>query len=143
MNVGRMCTKPPVTSSASSTLMDVASLMRERNVGAVVITRAPLDRPVAVGMITDRDIVKAQLDHTAGLDSLSAENVMSPAPLEIAETAQLDEAIHLMHKRGVRRAPVVGSDGALVGTVSVDDLIASLAEELVGLASIVARQAHT
>jgi CBS domain-containing protein len=122
--------------------MDVASLMREHNVGAVVLTRSPLDRPVAVGVITDRDIVQAQLDHTADLSALSAEQIMSRYPLEISEQSDVDEAIQRLRAHGVRRAPVITADGSLVGMVSVDDLIASLAEELVGLACVLARQSH-
>jgi CBS domain-containing protein len=143
MNVGQACSRPAVSASASSNLMEVASLMRERNVGAIVITKTPLDRPVVVGVITDRDIVQAQLDHTADLSGISAEQVMSRDPLEIGEELPIDEAIQRMRARGVRRAPVVSATGALVGMVSVDDLLASVAEEVVGLAAVLARQPHS
>src|SRR5689334_20558856 len=71
MNVGQLCSRPGVTAPASSTLMDVAALMRDSNIGAVIITKSPLDRPVPVGVITDRDIVQAQLDRTADLSAIS------------------------------------------------------------------------
>jgi CBS domain-containing protein len=143
MNVGRVCSRPGVTAPASSNLLEIAALMREHNVGAVIITKTPLNRPVAVGVITDRDIVQAQLDRTADLSAIPAEHVMSRAPLEITEDADIDEAIRQMRARGVRRAPVVTANGALTGMVSVDDLIASVAEELVGLAAVLSRQGHT
>jgi CBS domain-containing protein len=122
--------------------MDVATLMRDRNVGAVIITQAPLDRPVAVGIITDRDIVQAQLDHTADLSAISAGQIMTRGPLEIAAEAGVDEAIQRMRARGVRRATVVAADGSLIGMVSVDDLIACIAEEVVGMAAVLAKQSH-
>ena len=140
MNVGNVCRRPLITAPASSNLMQIASLMAEQNVGAVIITKAPLDRPVAVGVVTDRDIVIAQLDHTADLSSIPTEQVMSRAPLEIVESAELDEAIRQMRAHNVRRAPVVSADGSLIGMVSVDDLIASVAEEMIGLAAVLARQ---
>jgi len=143
MNVGKACSRPAVTTAASSTLMDVATLMRDRNVGAVIITKSPLDRPAAVGVITDRDIVRAQLDRTADLSSIAAEQVMTRDPLEIAADSDIDEAIQRMRARDVRRAAVVATDGSLVGMVSIDDLIACVAEELVGLAAVLARQSHT
>jgi CBS domain-containing protein len=122
--------------------MDVATLMRDRNVGAVLVTRSPLDRPVSVGVITDRDIVRAQLQHTVDLSALGAEQIMSRDPLEIVAETSIDDAIQRMRARGVRRAAVVAADGSLIGVVSIDDLIASVAQELVGLATVLARQTH-
>lgn len=140
MNVGQLCSRPAISAPASSNLMDIATLMNERNIGAVVITKSPADRPLAVGVITDRDIVQAQLDRTADLSAISAEQIMSRLPLEITDDTEVDEAIQSMRARGVRRAPVLAKDGALLGLVSVDDLIACVTQELIGLATVLARQ---
>ena len=140
MNVGGLCSRPAVSAAASATLSEVAELMRNRSVGAVVITKAPRDRPEAVGIITDRDIVQAQLDHVADLSRLSAEQVMTREPLELNEQDSVEEAIHRMRARGVRRAPVIGPSGALVGLVSTDDLLAHVASELVGLARVLEKR---
>lgn len=142
MNIGQICTRPAVTATAGASLAEVAELMRDRNVGAVVITKSPIDQPVPVGMITDRDIVQAQLERTADLSRLSAEQIMSRDPLVLREDTDVDEAIRHMRARGVRRAPVLTSNGTLVGLVSTDDLIARIAEDVVGLASVLAKQPH-
>jgi signal-transduction protein with cAMP-binding, CBS, and nucleotidyltransferase domain len=102
--------------------------------------KAPSDRPVATGIITDRDITCAQLDRAADLGSLSAEEVMTRNPLEINEEDSLSQAIETLRVRGVRRAPVVSSNGALVGLVSTDDLLACVARELMHLGRLVALQ---
>ena len=143
MNVGQQCSRPAATVALSATLADAAMLMRERNVGAVIVTQSPSDRPTAVGVITDRDIVRAQLDHCSDLSSLGVEQVMSRYPLEINAQSDIGDAIRLMRARGVRRAPVISGDGALLGVVSIDDLIAQVAEDLVGLATVLGSQAHT
>jgi CBS domain-containing protein len=44
--------------------------------------------------------------------------------------------------RAVRRAPVVNHAGALVGIVSMDDLLPILASELGALASLIGTQAR-
>ena len=41
-----------------------------------------------------------------------------------------------MQERGVRRIPVVGRDGLLVGIVTVDDLLEIIADQLDGLAKV-------
>lgn len=142
MNVGQECSRPAATVALSATLAEAAALMRDRNVGAVIVTQSPSDRPVAVGVITDRDIVRAQLDHAADLASLSVEQAMSRDPLEINAQSDIEDAIHRMRARGVRRAPVIAADGTLIGVVSIDDLIARVAEDLIGVSTVLAKQAH-
>ena len=140
MKVGDICTRNPAAVATSATLAEAARLMRDRHIGAVIVTKAPLDRPVVTGMITDRDIACAQLDRRSDLNSLSAEEVMTRNPLEINEEDSLSGAIEKLRARGVRRAPVVSSSGALVGLVSTDDLFACVARELMLLARLVTLQ---
>jgi CBS domain-containing protein len=140
MNVGDMCTRNPATVSTSATLAEVARLMKDRHIGAVIVTRAPLDRPVVMGIITDRDVACAQLGRRADLASMSAEEVMTRDPLVINEEDPLDAAIEKLRARSVRRAPVVSAAGALVGLVSTDDLFGYVARELMLLARLVTLQ---
>lgn len=140
MNVGQICSRNLVSAPASAPLSDIAKLMHDRRVGAVVITKAPLDRPVAVGIITDRDIVRAQLERKSDLAHLSAEDVMTRDPLVLGEEDAVDDAIQRMRARAVRRAPVVTSHGALAGLVSTDDLVTEVARELGSLANVLERQ---
>lgn len=91
-------------------------------------------------MITDRDIVRAQLEQTADLSRLSAGGIMTRNPLVVSEEESVGGAIAHLRARGVRRAPVVALDGALVGLISADDLLAHVAHKLIGLAEIVGRQ---
>jgi CBS domain-containing protein len=140
MNVGQICSRNLVSTPASAPLSEVAQLMHDRHVGAVIVTKAPSDQPVAVGVITDRDIVRAQLDRAADFSRLSVAQIMTQDPLVLCEDASLDEAIQRMRARGVRRAPVVTSHGALAGLVSTDDLLAQIAREVVSLARVLEKQ---
>jgi CBS domain-containing protein len=114
--------------------------MRNEHVGIVVVTKAPADEPVAAGVITDRDIVRAWLDLDVKLAGLPAEKVMTPDPLVLSEAESVETAITRMRERGVRRAPVVTRSGQLIGLVSTDDLIAHLAGGLSGLARLLEQQ---
>jgi CBS domain-containing protein len=140
MKIGDICTRNAITVSPAATLAEVARLMRDRNVGAVIVTKAPLDQPVAVGIITDRDIACTQLDRHCDLNSLSAADAMTRNPLVVNEEDSLSAAIGRMRDRGVRRAPVLSMHGALVGLVSTDDLLPIVARELVQLARVVSLQ---
>lgn len=142
MKVGDVCSRNPVTVTPAATLAEVARLMRDRHVGAVVVTKAPLDQPVVVGIITDRDIACAQLDRRSDLASLSAGEVMTRDPFVLNEEESLSNAIERMRARGVRRAPVLSMHGALVGFVTTDDLLPIVARELVQLARVVSLQSR-
>ena len=143
MNVGEMYSRGLVSVTANAPLSEAARLMRDRRVGAVVVVSTPSDRPVAVGIITDRDIVSAQLDSAADLSSLRSADVMTPDPLILCESDAVGDAIERMRERGVRRAPVVTIHGALIGLVSTDDLISQVARELGALARLMERQLAT
>jgi CBS domain-containing protein len=48
--------------------------------------------------------------------------------------------MQIMRYKGVRRLPIVGKAGELIGIVSIDDLLEVLAEEFSELAKIFARE---
>lgn len=140
MLVGNLCSRHPVTVSGGAPISDVARMMRDRHVGAVIVTEGAPQRLRAIGMITDRDIVRAQLERMADFSRLCAADVMTRNPLVILAEESVAGAIAHLRARGVRRAPVVTPDGALVGLLSTDDLLTNVAGKLIGLAEIVAWQ---
>ncbi len=140
MNVGDLCTRRVIAVSTSAPLSEVAQLMSAEHVGAVVVTRGGAAGPHVTGIITDRDIVRSQLERTADLSRLSAGETMTANPLVLGEHESVEGAIAHLRARGVRRAPVMAADGTPLGLISVDDLLAHLATVLIGAAAIVAQQ---
>ena len=140
MNVGTLCTRSLVSVSVGAPISEVAHLMADRHVGAVVVTEGDGTHARVAGVLTDRDIVRAQLARTADLTSLSAAETMTRDPLVLREEESIDRAIAHLRARGVRRAPVVREDGTPVGMISVDDLLAHIAVKVAGIAAIVAQQ---
>jgi CBS domain-containing protein len=143
MNVGQICSHRAVTVSEAAPMSDVARLMRDEHVGAVIVTRGPFDHCSVVGIITDRDVMCAQLERTADLSQLKASEAMTVDPLVLSELGPIDSAIEHMKARGVRRAPVVTQAGHPVGMISADDLLVYLSLTLAGMAGIVAHQVRT
>src|SRR5690348_5158438 len=121
MNVGDLCSRKVISVSASAPLSVAARLMCEQRVGAVIVTAAPADGAVAVGIVTDRDIVCAQPDRAADLSQLRTADIMTGDPLVLNENTPIEQAIDRLHERHVRRAPVISSGGELVGVISFDD----------------------
>jgi CBS domain-containing protein len=117
MQVNEIMTSSVVTASPDTTVRDIAMLMRDRNVGSVVLAD-PAGRPV--GIVTDRDLT---IDVLAGAsDPETPAGRCSTAPVVTGECdMDLDEAAALMVSHRIRRLPVL-EDGALVGIVTLDDI---------------------
>ena len=142
MNLGQLCGGRLVKVAQNTPLWEVARIMSDQHVGSVVVTEGDGDRAPLVGIITDRDIVTAQLDHPKDLGSLSAGSVMTRDVLTLPPNESIDGAIAHMRARNVRRAPIVSADGVPLGMVSTDDLIAQLSFKLFSIAGIVAQQSQ-
>ncbi|HYB32158.1 MAG TPA: CBS domain-containing protein [Steroidobacteraceae bacterium] len=142
MRIAEISSTPVFVAYASQPLAAAAREMRTQDVGALVVVdpRDPQQRPL--GIITDRDIVRGQLERSADLYCLTVADVMTRDPLTVAADAGLGEAIRAMSERGVRRAPVVDRSGGLVGVVTMDDVLPAVARELNELAGITVVQAR-
>src|SRR3569832_1386294 len=140
MNVGQICSGRRIAVAQHTPLSEVARLMTTQQVGAIVVTSGSDAQAPVAGIITDRDVVSAQLDHPTDLSSLSAGDVMTRNVLTLMQDESLDGAIAHMRARSVRRAPVVSAEGVPVGIISVDDLIAQVSFELFSIAGILAQQ---
>jgi CBS domain-containing protein len=125
MSLGALLARKAVTAGPKDSLAKAAQLMKEKNVGAVVVVKQ--HRPV--GIITDRDLALAFGLHGAVPSDPIQSQMMSPV-----ETIRNDKGIYnatqKMMELAVRRLPVVNQAGILVGMVTIDDLIALLSREL-------------
>jgi CBS domain-containing protein len=140
VTIAQFACKHVITIAVGATLEEAAEKMLTNNVGALVVTDGSDEHSAVVGILTDRDIVRARLHHSSALSALDVADVMTRDPLSIRGSDSLAGAIRHMRARGVRRAPVVASDGRLIGMVSIDDLLREIAGDLCALAQVVATQ---
>lgn len=139
-DVGSLCTREVVTATPDTPLLDVASLMRTHHVGDVVIVEQRGHRSHPIGIVTDRDIVLGGVvDAADRLRDLVAQDLITHELVTIREDDNIDLALDVMQDNGVRRVPVVDDDGALVGILSIDDLIECLGERLRQISGLFAR----
>lgn len=110
---------PVVSIDENSDIVDTARLMRERDVGAIIIVS---DDEKPVGIVTERDIVNRVVAEGKTPNSIKASAVMS-SPLRVVEPdLSLLEAMNLMDKFHIRRLGVTYK-GDLVGVVSDRDMM--------------------
>jgi CBS domain-containing protein len=99
-------------------LRDVARLMRDQQIGDVLVTQS--DGKLC-GIVTDRDIVIRAIADGMDLEKTSAGDICSEQVVTLEPDADIDEAVRLMRERAIRRIPVV-RDEVPVGIVSIGDL---------------------
>jgi CBS domain-containing protein len=117
MQIREIMTPSVVTAPPDTAVQDVASLMRERNVGSVVIVDGN-GHPVA--MVTDRDLTIGALADACEPDLAVTQFATAPVVTGEADM-DLDEAAALMVNHRIRRLPVL-DEGQLAGIVTLDDI---------------------
>jgi CBS domain-containing protein len=117
VRIDEIMTTAVVTAPPEASAHTVAALMRDHNVGSVVLID---DKGRPVGMVTDRDLAVDVLAEAA--DPQTPAESCATTPVVTGEhDMDLEEAAALMVGHRIRRLPVMDGD-ALVGIVTLDDI---------------------
>ena len=139
MPIGEICNREVVFSYPNHTVREAALLMREYQVGDLVVVEENGKRK-PVGTVTDRDISISIVALGLDPDVIRVGDIMGPELVTVRENQGVFETSQQMRLKGVRRLPIVGEEGALVGIVAVDDLVALFADELTELSKAIVRE---
>ncbi|MEV0223210.1 CBS domain-containing protein [Streptomyces sp. NPDC050704] len=115
--VNDVMTPGAMTVEPDSPLVDAAQLMRDQDLGSVLVVEG--DR--LVGMVTDRDIALRVVADGGDPRVIDVRSVCTPDPICVGPEEEASEAVALMRRHAVRRLPVV-ADGRPIGMVSLGDL---------------------
>ena len=135
MSVSSLAQSDVVTAERDASLQDLATTLDEENVGAVVI----VDGDEPVGVVTDRDIALAVSDG-GDVSDITASDVMPDDVVTLKADAESIELARTIGEAKVRRIPVVDDAGALEGLVTLDDLVATIGEQLDEVADVIEAQ---
>jgi CBS domain-containing protein len=116
------------TTDVHETVERAACAMRDHDVGCLVVTDEGRPR----GIVTDRDLAVRVL--AEGLDGTrEVGDFASYGPWTLSVHDTVETASMRMREHGVRRLPIVGDDGKVIGIVTADDLFLMLGRELAGV----------
>ncbi len=130
LTTGEVCTRNVTTSLANISVYAAARLMRANQVGCLAVVDEVAGQRFPVGILTDRDILSAVVAENLDPACVQVGEIMSTDLITARENDSLTDLMRTLRRKGVRRAPVVGEQGELLGMVTLDDVLSVLAEEL-------------
>ncbi|MGE3405481.1 MAG: CBS domain-containing protein [Pirellulales bacterium] len=110
-----------LTIGPNATLDDVVQSLVQNNCGSLVVVEGNSNRRM-LGIITERDILRACAAKKGPLDQIRVADVMSAKPITGLASDTIGAAMGLMTQKRIRHLPIL-QDGELVGMISIGDLV--------------------
>jgi CBS domain-containing protein len=128
--IGQFYHRPPVTCLPEAPVMEAARIMRQQNVGSLLV----MNEGRLLGLVTDSDISRRVVADGGSL-TRPVEKVMSAPVLSVSQDANLFEAMMLMLHHGVHRLAITGTgerEGEPLGILTDRDLAHLRGQDPVG-----------
>lgn len=116
--IDQVMTVDPLTIDEGAPVSDAAQLMRDYDIGDVIVMRPDGS---ACGIVTDRDLTLRVLAPGYDPKAMKVQDVCNHQLDSVNSGDPVDAAVKLMRDHAIRRLPVI-DDGRLVGVVSLGDL---------------------
>ncbi|CAL9342928.1 CBS domain-containing protein [Streptomyces werraensis] len=116
-HVRDIMTAAPVTVGPQTSVAQAARLMRDHDLGAVLVT----DDGRLRGLVTDRDLVVRSVAEGLDPEETTVVRACSEDLVTVRPDDELDVAVRLMREHAVRRVPVVDGEHP-VGVLSLGDV---------------------
>ena len=107
------------TARPDCSLLEVASKLHAKRIGAIVVVG---DNGQVAGIISERDVIRAIAEGGVTALQRPISDVMTADVVSCQEASMLDELMELMTQGRFRHLPVM-EDGALVGIISIGDVV--------------------
>jgi predicted transcriptional regulator len=124
--VSSVMTSDVKTENKNENIMTVCKVMRDNNIGCVVVIKMQNKEKIPVGIITERDIVnilgKLAIDFRTPLSSFMSKPIIS-----IQSNCSIREAIQLMNSNNIRRLVVIDANNKLAGIITEKDIFRQIA----------------
>ena len=125
MKISNLMTPDPITCLPTTNLAEAAALMLTGDCGILPVVEQGKLR----GVVTDRDLFIAVATRDRKPSTLTVGEVMKGPLFTCAPDDDVDAVLELMKEHTVRRIPVLGFGGTVVGIVSLNDVVRAVGEK--------------
>lgn len=115
-----------VTARPDATIATVIGALKREGIGALVVIE---DGARILGIISERDIVRALVDHGAAVLTMRVDELMTRSVRTCAPGANIKDVMTEMTESRIRHLPVV-QEGKLCGIISIGDVVKNRLDEL-------------
>ncbi|CAN1721504.1 CBS domain-containing protein [Hyphomicrobium sp. 1Nfss2.1] len=122
MNIGQILKakgRAVATARPDVTLLEIANKLAQKKIGAIVIVG---ERGDVVGIVSERDLIRKLGERGPEVLNEPVSQTMTSSVISCQESSTLDELMEVMTQGRFRHVPVI-EDGALVGIVSIGDIV--------------------
>ncbi len=121
MKVSEVMNRNIITMRPDGTVYEAAKLMKENNIGSVVI----MEEGELKGIVTERDLITRYIAAEDGRrpEYVKVSEIMTKDPITIRDNIDIDEAARIMIEKNIRRLIVINYDGRVVGIISSRDIL--------------------
>jgi len=127
----------PICCEDSTTIKEVARMMKSENVGAILVLKGM--RPV--GIVTDRDLAIRCVADGMDCTKTPVGEVMTKTLATVSLEDGVHDVVEKMKSSRVRRIPVVDGSGYAVGIITTGDVLDLLSRELSDVSETIAAKA--
>ncbi len=115
-----------ITARPDATVAAAINLLKQEKIGAVVVSD---DGNRIQGILSERDVVRALVDHGGDLLNMPVSDLMTRAVKTCSLDANIQDVMSEMTHSRIRHLPVL-DDGKLCGIISIGDVVKNRLEEL-------------
>jgi CBS domain-containing protein len=108
-----------INARPGETIAAVAARLATNKIGALVVLD---EADLLVGILSERDIVRALAKHGEGTITMTAGELMTRPVQSCQPEDTIDHVMHVMTHRRFRHMPVL-EDGQLIGIISIGDVV--------------------
>jgi CBS domain-containing protein len=108
--------------SPHATLADVVDKLVKHNCGSLLVCEEE-DCMKMLGIITERDILRACVAGNAPFNQIRVSDVMSRDLVTGTPTDSVQDAMGVMTDHRIRHLPILDDESRLIGLVSIGDLV--------------------
>ncbi len=110
------------TTGSGQPLKEAAKMMNNLGISSLIV----IEDGKAVGIITERDMMRSLMLDLVNLHKISVRTFMSSNLITIKENAFIEDAIELMVSNRIKRLLVtsaIGTESKLIGIISMTDIV--------------------
>ncbi len=124
--VGDVVSREVVGVDPRALLSEALEIMRDKRISCVPV----LDQGKAVGIVTERGLLRHMVGNGGGLGDKPVDQVMSAPVATVHGNAFAYEALHTLVGKSIRHLVVVDDDGLAVGILTLSNLVHSIGSDL-------------